>query len=163
MKTCSIILISVLLSLNLAAQSISPQVVASSGNYMESGNYSLSCTLGEPIIATAESGTTTLTQGFQQPSYNVTSITQNNLSGFEVNVFPNPTSDYITISWKTETTSGVEIFLYDMSGKLITAKTLSSTDQKASVNLSQLASEQYIMEVKDKNTSNSKIFKIEKK
>jgi len=163
MKTYKLFLISMIFTLNLAAQSISPQVVASSGNYMESGNYSLSWTLGEPVIATAQSGNTILTQGFQQPSYNVTSITQNNLFGFEVNVFPNPTPNYITISWKTESTSGVDIFLYDMSGKLITAKTLSSSDQKASVNLSQLASEQYIMEVKDKNTSNSKIFKIEKK
>ncbi len=49
------------------SQSIERSVVASSGDYYEAGNISLSWTLGEIATETHTSGNTILTQGFQQP------------------------------------------------------------------------------------------------
>ena len=49
------------------SQSIERSVVASSGDYYEVGNISLSWTLGEIATETYTSGNTILTQGFQQP------------------------------------------------------------------------------------------------
>lgn len=148
---------------NITAQSITPQVVASSGGFTQNGNYSVSWTLGEPVIATAQSGSTTLTQGFQQPNYNVTAITTQVLQGFDVNVFPNPTSDYITVGWITNKENTLYITLFDLAGKMISQKSYSAADEKVSINLSQLASAQYLLEVKDKTNSATKIFRIEKK
>ncbi|RLD52070.1 MAG: hypothetical protein DRJ05_17775, partial [Bacteroidetes bacterium] len=67
MKKFSIILIGVLLSIVVTAQSISPEVIASSGDYYENANASLSWTLGEIATETYSAGGTILTQGFQQP------------------------------------------------------------------------------------------------
>lgn len=164
MKTIYLTLISFALVINyINAQSITPQVVASSGGYASNGTFSVSWTLGEPVIATAQNSGTTLTQGFQQPTYNVTNITTETLQGFDVNVFPNPTSDYITIEWTVEKENTLYITLYDMAGKMISEKSYSESDKKVSINMSQLASAQYILEVKDKTNSATKIFRIAKK
>ena len=51
----------------LSAQSVSPDVISSSGDYFEGSNASLSWTLGEIATETLSNGSVTLTQGFQQP------------------------------------------------------------------------------------------------
>ena len=148
MKTITLSLISIAFAISsINAQSITPQVVTSSGGYALNGGYSVSWTLGEPVIATAQNGSNTLTQGFQQPAYNVLAITTETLQGFDVNVFPNPTSDYITIDWTTNKENTLYITLFDLAGKMISEKSYSAADEKVSINLSQLASAQYILEV----------------
>lgn len=51
---------------SVSAQSLSPQVVASSGNYIQAGNYSISYTVGEAVINTLSTSGNTLNQGFHQ-------------------------------------------------------------------------------------------------
>jgi len=51
----------------MMAQSVSPEVVSSAGDYFEGTNASLSWTLGEIATETYSNGTNILTQGFQQP------------------------------------------------------------------------------------------------
>ncbi len=64
-----------LLSLTVAAQSTSPDVIASSGEYYENANNSISYTLGEIAVETYSNGSNILTQGFQQPvSVTITGI-----------------------------------------------------------------------------------------
>ena len=67
MKKISIIIIGGLLSFAVTAQSLSPEVIASSGDYYENANASLSWTLGEISTETYSAGGNILTQGFQQP------------------------------------------------------------------------------------------------
>ncbi|MBC8488731.1 MAG: hypothetical protein H8D45_22130 [Bacteroidetes bacterium] len=67
MKKFSIIMIGGLLSFAVAAQSLSPEVIASSGDYYENANASLSWTLGEIATETYSNASNILTQGFQQP------------------------------------------------------------------------------------------------
>lgn len=145
------------------SQEITPQVIATAGNYAENGGYSVSWTIGEPVIATATNGGTTLTQGFQQPSYNIVSVTSGKINGFEVNVYPNPASDFIIIDWTTDSESTLEISLFDLAGKLISMQSYSASQDKVSINMSRLASAQYILEVKETAGSAAKIFQIFKK
>ena len=144
------------------AQSISPQVVATAGNYSSNGGYSVSWTIGEPVIATAVNGGTTLTQGFQQPTYNVLSLTNGKIEGFTVNVYPNPATDFVIIDWKTEDQNMLFISLYDATGRMISTQSYSASQEKVSLNLSQLASAQYFLEIRNKNNSIAKIFQISK-
>ena len=75
MKTFSLFLVIVLSPFFLAAQTASPQVVASSGDYYQGANASLSWTLGEIATETYSNGSNILTQGFQQPvSVSITGI-----------------------------------------------------------------------------------------
>lgn len=67
MKKIILIIIGGLLTVGVIAQSTSPEVIASSGDYYESANASLSWTMGELATETYSSGVNTLTQGFQQP------------------------------------------------------------------------------------------------
>lgn len=67
MKNIKILFVAVLLPAILMAQSVSPEVVSSAGDYYEGANGSLSWTLGEIATETYSNGTNILTQGFQQP------------------------------------------------------------------------------------------------
>lgn len=49
------------------AQSLSPSVITTAGQYSSSGGYSLSSTIGEPVNTTLQIGNVVLTQGQQQP------------------------------------------------------------------------------------------------
>jgi len=55
------------LSMALRAQSLSPTVMATSGDYYSGANVTLSWTLGELATETLYGGNNILTQGFQQP------------------------------------------------------------------------------------------------
>jgi gliding motility-associated-like protein len=70
MKKLIHIVIVLLLPVTLAAQvgSITPVLVGSAGNFSSAGNISLSASVGEPMVVTANAPTMILTQGFQQPT-----------------------------------------------------------------------------------------------
>jgi hypothetical protein len=53
--------------LSLSGQTLSPEIISSSGGYFENTNASLSWTLGETATETLVNGNIILTQGFQQP------------------------------------------------------------------------------------------------
>jgi len=67
MKSLIILLVTVLFPFFISAQTVSPEVISSSGDYFEGANGSLSWTLGEIATETFSSGNIILTQGFQQP------------------------------------------------------------------------------------------------
>lgn len=67
MKNIIISMITLLVPILINAQSVSPEVISSSGDYFVGANGSLSWTLGEIATETFISGNIILTQGFQQP------------------------------------------------------------------------------------------------
>lgn len=77
-------------------------VIASFGGIFSNSSNSLSWTLGECISETFISSENTLTQGFQQSLYVVTSIDKLMVEGISVKAYPNPVSDFINISVKTD-------------------------------------------------------------
>ncbi|MCD4746833.1 MAG: hypothetical protein K8R58_11100 [Bacteroidales bacterium] len=77
MKKISTLLLGLAISFAVTAQSVSPEVVASAGDYFEGTNASLSWTLGEIATETYSNGSNILTQGFQQPSDIESGITVN--------------------------------------------------------------------------------------
>ncbi|MFU8844174.1 MAG: hypothetical protein ACNA7V_10250 [Bacteroidales bacterium] len=67
MKKIAQILLFSVFPLYVSAQSVSPEVIATAGDYFENSSGSLSWTLGEVMTETFSSGGNILTQGFQQP------------------------------------------------------------------------------------------------
>ncbi|WP_298516973.1 hemagglutinin protein [uncultured Kordia sp.] len=61
-----LLLVCILFTMSIHAQSIERQVVASGGNTISNGTTTLDFTVGELVVTTITDGTTTLTQGFQQ-------------------------------------------------------------------------------------------------
>ena len=66
MKRITVLLLMLGYGFYAAGQSLTPYVVASTGNFQVVGDISLGWTLGEPVIQTISNSTQTLTQGFQQ-------------------------------------------------------------------------------------------------
>ncbi len=68
MKKSIVLLGFVLISFFSFSQQLGTKVLSSGGNQTVVGNFSLSRTIGEPIISTSYSNSLDLTQGFQQPT-----------------------------------------------------------------------------------------------
>ena len=80
------------------AQSLEMEVIGSAGNYSMAAWGSLSNTTGEAITYTFSNPSLVITQGFQQPSYFPTIISNTTPNYFEALVFPVPTDNKINIS-----------------------------------------------------------------
>jgi hypothetical protein len=117
-----ILLFSFLLAAScMNAQSISRQVIASSGAYASAGGYSLSYTVGEmAAIQTLSAGSTILTQGFQQPN----DITIGLLEiGQQANgtfvIYPVPAVDHLWFGYEFDERGEVEVTLHDITGRVL--------------------------------------------
>lgn len=78
------------------SQTIDPYLISFTGNSISNGNYSLDYSLGEILIETLSDSSFYCTQGLLQPNYNST-IGIEEIITKNVTVYPNPTSDKITI------------------------------------------------------------------
>ncbi len=107
------------LAAGLVAQSLSPQVVASSGSYGTGGGYSLSWTVGEmAATATLSGGGTILTQGFQQPTDVVNGLLDlSRDEGGSFIVYPVPATDHLWYGYEWSTRGDVTLTLHDVTGR----------------------------------------------
>ncbi len=137
------------------------QVISTSGDFYKKENASLSWTLGECVTETLVSTNTILTQGFQQSHYYVTAINNVVINGLKVNVFPNPSTDYITVSFENRINNqNFTIEIFDLQGKILFTDKFEA--DKAQLNMSQYVSGIYLLKVTDNDNQNSSNFKIQK-
>ncbi len=126
-------------------------VESSSGGQYFFSTGSMTWTVGEVIINTIQSPDNHLTQGFNQTRINFIGIEEYN-DRINVNVFPNPTTDFININASKKTT----LRIYDVSQKLVKVVSVEKQDQ---VDLSELSSGTYLL-VFSKNNKKLKTIKI---
>ncbi len=115
-------------SLTLHAQ----EAVVSSGSYHENGDLSISWSLGETVIETFVADDFILTQGFQQSSLIVTTVEEIADLDFGLSAYPNPTSDYLTLSLNGEVPEKAGFELYDLSGRHFFSGDLKDTSKEIS-------------------------------
>jgi hypothetical protein len=132
MKRTYLFCIALVFSGYLFSQSISPDVVASAGDYFSNGTVSISWTLGEVATETIGNGTYTLTQGFQQPNYDaISSVPTYFNPKFDVSLYPNPSTDYIKLTIKGNDDFELTVNLYDAIGReLLTSKVNQGISEK---------------------------------
>lgn len=139
--------------LNALAQ----EVLSPSGRQILNNEIMISYTIGEPVVNTAFTDSSVITQGFQQS--NISVIPVNVMENpFGLKVFPNPTKDLITIRLKVKT-DNMNYGLYDVDGKLIIQNKI--FDQTSQIDMSPYASGIYLLKIKNNKQINS--FKIIKK
>jgi len=102
-------------------------VISGGGNYTEGAGGSVSWTLGEVIIQTGTSGTHDATQGFHQGNIYVTGLEE--IPELKISVFPNPTSDYFTITAPEFLTLNV----YNSAGQLVLNQLLNEGNNQVDV------------------------------
>ncbi len=138
-------LINVLFLLLFVAGSTTAQtVVSANGGTATAAGTQVSWTIGEPVVATVSDGNNTLTQGFQQSKLTVTAINDIQVAGVEVKVYPNPTSDYVTVHFSNKIEKPVYL-LFDLSGRLIEQKNIESTDTR--IDMSSYSGGSYILKL----------------
>jgi len=128
------------------AQSLSPQVIASSGTTFSSASAKLEFTIGEVVTTTLTAGGNTLTQGFHQPELQFASLESYN-SGYTFTLYPNPTEQFVTVESTKE--DNMQVHVYDASGKSILVSSI--FQQKITVDLQTLAAGSYILRITTKD------------
>ena len=107
------------------AQSASPDVIASSGDYFSNANYSMAWTLGEVMTETYSPANNFFTQGFHQPDYGTLTFVENLNSETSVIAFPNPVINDLHISFGNN--NGVYLIkIFDAIGNILSAESVST-------------------------------------
>ena len=148
------------MSLMLNAQELSVEVVASSGNTFEQSSASLEWTLGETVVETYSDATATLTQGFHQPTIEVSTSYENPDIDIGINVYPSPFTENLTVELD-ELKDPVQITFYDVKGNKILVQSMDSN--LSTLNLSQFLPGEYFLSVTDKQGKLIKTITVIKK
>lgn len=128
------------------AQSLTPQVIASSGTSFSTASARLEFTIGEVATSSLTAGGNTLTQGFHQPELRFASL-ENYADDFAFTLYPNPTEQFVTVESSKE--DDMQIHLYDANGKSILVSAI--FQQKITVDLQTLAAGSYVLMVSTKS------------
>lgn len=133
------------------------ETVSAGGGSSKNENLELSWTLGQLVIATGELNENSVTQGFHQTIITVTNL-NDNLSEFQLNVFPNPVSEVLIIEFPEK--KDFEYSIFNEKGELVISGKL--TEIRNKINLSQLNRGTYILNVKDQKSNKLNSYKISK-
>ena len=136
------------------------EVVSTAGETQKISGIEISWSLGEPVIETVSNGSAVLTQGFHQSKLSVTAIDELLFPDSDLKVYPNPTSELVTIHFSAPKKNLV-YSLSDLTGRMLESKTLSTTE--TNINLKKYASGTYLLKINDKNAQSLQSFKIIKK
>lgn len=126
------------------AQSIEPEVVASSGTHFSNGTTQLSWTIGEPVIDTYDNGSNILTQGFHQTLLTVTGIQETEAQLEGVSVYPNPVDYLLNVKFEVNQ-SNVSAMLFDPSGRMISSEQIQSGTTQHQMDLSGISNGTYLL------------------
>ncbi len=132
---------------SLHGQTLSPDVISTSGNYDQGSSVSLSWTLGEVVTETMNGAGYMLASGFQPYLIGIVTVIHDSKPDFELNIFPVPASHFITVQTGASLQSHLNMDLLDLDGKSMLSKNLRSGSN--SIDLSFLKSAEYILRITD--------------
>ena len=144
-KTCLCFSLSLVLVLcgaaQCTAQTLDRQVIGTSGNQYITAAATMDFTIGEPVTATLTGQNGIATQGFHQGTISITSVRET-LSLSELSVYPNPTTDMLTISTAIENALWQ---LHTLDGKIVTSGRLNIGS--TTVDVTSLAQATYMLTI----------------
>ena len=146
------------LLLSIGALQAQETIPAAGGDATGLDGSSVSYTIGQITYTTNSSTNGSVAMGVQQP-YEisiVTGIEATNIN-LELSVYPNPTTDRLTLAVKDTELNNLKFQLYDLSGKLIQQDQL--REQNTQISMQNLAAATYLLKVTDSNKV-VKTFKI---
>ncbi len=147
-----------LLGLGLTTVLQAQESVNATGGNASGSEGSASYSVGQVVYTTNTGTNGSVAQGVQQPFEIsvVTGIEETTISLF-IFVYPNPTTDYLTLKVDKFELLTLSFQLFDMNGKLLQNKKV--TDNETSINMSNLVPATYFVKVIEGNKE-LKTFKI---
>lgn len=147
-----------LICIGLSGLQAQEAVSASGGNASGSGG-TASYTVGQVVYTTNIGTNGSVAQGVQQP-YEisvVSGIEQAKNINLICSAYPNPTADFLTLNVENYDNENLSYQLFDISGKLLKSKKLTSNE--TTISMTNLVSATYFLKVID-NKKEIKTFKI---
>ena len=145
-------------TVSASAQTLSPSVIASSGNYASGGGFSLSYTVGElAAVQTFSAGNHILTQGFQQPNDILNGLLdiEKGADG-AFSVYPVPAQTTLWYGYEFNEAGKVEVSLFNIIGQKMDYSFTETYDNGKLIHnfdCSTYASGAYILSVKFTSTA----------
>jgi len=147
-----------MLGIGLTGVHAQSAIPAAGGNASGSGG-SVSYSVGQ-VVYTTNSGTSgSEAQGVQQP-YEisiVTEIEEGTAFSMECSVFPNPSTNFVTLKVENHNTKEMSFQLYDISGKLLENTKIDANE--TNIDMHNLVISTYFLKV-TQNNKEIKVFKI---
>lgn len=160
-KLCLITCAFVIYTSSLFGQSLSPNVIASSGNVDVTNNITLEWTLGEVFVKTGQVNTNYLTEGYHQP-ITVKSIDDNTNSTYSISIAPNPVNSILYITISSEENEQLTIRLMNANAKILYTDKANSNNDLKEIDMSSYQSGMYILNIISDSGTFYKSYKISK-
>jgi hypothetical protein len=140
-----------LLPLLSFSQTITPQVIATAGDFAIGQGFTLAWTVGEVAVASYETPSIRLTEGFHQPDVYVTSIRDELNLG--VLVYPNPARHSFTLQkGELNPQSLHQLQIIDVMGKIVFEQSLQQDKTKEEIYLFEsLSAGTYFIQIRNKD------------
>ena len=150
----------ILIAFQGKAQELQSSLLSTSGDFFSNDSYSISWSLGEIAIETFTQTNNILTQGFQQTRLTTTGIQENSIQKNEIQVYPNPASDKLYISFSSGVNLSYHLEIFDLIGSKKISEKIESKSKIAKIGLNDLQPGTYMLVLKsnEKNSKNTFIF-----
>ncbi len=144
------------------AQSITSQSVNSGGTKMSQSNGSLSFTVGELVVlGQTDSQGNTLGNGFTAgATISTASILEPNAEVLNVKVYPNPTTDLVTVNIQDTKLSEVILEIKDINGKVISIEKYAGMTNNIGINTASWTIGIYFLDLKNSENKVVGTYKI---
>jgi hypothetical protein len=140
------------------SQSISKQVIGTSGKTLSNSNIKLSYTIGEPVVGLMTSGGNQLSNGYY-PALNLQALSVEDIEmNVQIKLYPNPTSQALYVS-HSELNSFM-ITVVDLNGKQVYAGTINKDEP---LDVSNYTQGMYLVTIENKAANKKNTYKIIKK
>lgn len=155
------LIVLILTVLGGASSLFAQQATATAGGEATGVEGTVSYTVGQVVYTSKTGSNGSITQGVQQP-YEisvVTGILEAQGISLETSIYPNPTTDYLTVRIENYETDNLQFMVFDINGKLL--KTVKATGNQTEILTSEFVPSSYFIKVID-GKKEIKTFKIVK-
>jgi hypothetical protein len=140
------------------SQSISKQVIGTSGKTLTNSNLKLSYTVGEPVVGLMTAGGNQLGNGYYPAMDLQTLSVEDSVLDVQLKVYPNPTSQTLHVSHPELNSFGITIV--DLNGKQLYSGTINKEEP---LDVSNYTQGMYLVTIENTTTNKKNTYKIIKK
>lgn len=158
MKILTFLFLYLIIGSSIHGQSLSPELVSSTGDYFEGTSASLSFSIGECLIGDHSNSNGSLSQGFQHSIEVISGIHDEEFTG-RINVYPVPAGNSITISMDDQSLD-LRMVLVDIKGQLVWQEKI--TSYETHINLTNSPAGTYFLRLETLSETIIRTFQIVK-
>lgn len=138
-----VIIINTSLTLTINAQ----ETTAASGGNISATDGTISYTVGQIATQTIIGSNGYISEGVHQPIeiYTISKLTEDNMSDYNVKVYPNPTNEFVFIKFQSNKSEEITYQLFDINNKLIESNKVS--DMETKISLTERKASTYILKI----------------